>query len=666
MVALRIEIVGALGIGEGRRVAEDQVVLAAVGLQPAQGVGLHQAMRLTFHAVQRQILRRPFQIRRRQIHAGGLRGAPDGGVHAGRAGVGEKIQETRALRFAGDAQAQRPMVEEQSGVEIVEQVHAQLRAAFAHDDELVAPVHAPVLAASLRARTRLRDHLLARQGEDLAQRRQQIAETPARIGLGNGARRLVFLHMQETAPLAVGLHVHVHRRRVFRQVGVVNAIAVDAIAFAPGLEALEVLAQAVGDHGRAFAQRRGRPLFARRGRHRVADDQRALQRTVEHRVLLRRPQPRRLRQVLVAAEQAGAPAGHGAAQGVAEFAIQRRVGGEALVVGRIANDDAAFDAGRDQRGYRPAIEADQFGHAGAIGVGDRRAQGVRVGIGAEEHRLQRRATRLGARLRVLHQARPQRRIELQPATGLLAAPALQARRFIGGHQHAFDQQGAAAAHGVEQGAAFGMDLRPLAAQQHRGGEVFLQRRFALRGAPAAAMQGATADIQRQDRPALAHQQVYAHIGRSHVHRRARAVAGADAVDDGVLDALRGVTFVRERRSGYMRVDRQRPFRRDVLVPVDRMHALVEILFVGAIELGQRPQHATGQARFERGAVQHHRLALGIDAGDRRRGAARAQRQQLIDQQVFQALAAGNKKVHCSFCSKRANSSPQNSTWPARR
>ena len=40
MIALDVEIAGALGIGEGRRIAEHQVVFPAIGFEPGQGIGL--------------------------------------------------------------------------------------------------------------------------------------------------------------------------------------------------------------------------------------------------------------------------------------------------------------------------------------------------------------------------------------------------------------------------------------------------------------------------------------------------------------------------------------------------------------------------------------------------------------------------------------------------
>src|SRR3546814_10084585 len=63
-----------------------------------------------------------------------------------------------------------------------------------------------------------------------------------------------FLNVQERAHLAFGLAIHIDGRRVLGQVGVVDEITTHALAFAPTLEAAQVLAQAIGHHGGAFDQ----------------------------------------------------------------------------------------------------------------------------------------------------------------------------------------------------------------------------------------------------------------------------------------------------------------------------------------------------------------------------------------------------------------------------
>ncbi|CAM5209211.1 hypothetical protein LSPH26S_03840 [Lysinibacillus sphaericus] len=75
VVALHIEIVGALGVGERRRVDEDQPVVAAVALQEVQRVELHQPVVGAGETIQREVARSPFQVGRREVHAGGFQRA---------------------------------------------------------------------------------------------------------------------------------------------------------------------------------------------------------------------------------------------------------------------------------------------------------------------------------------------------------------------------------------------------------------------------------------------------------------------------------------------------------------------------------------------------------------------------------------------------------------
>ena len=84
-------------------------------------------------------------------------------------------------------------------------------------------------------------------------------------------RRGVLLHVQPVFAGHVGVFVDVDGRCVFGQVGVVGAIAGDPFALAPGLEPLEVLAQAVGHHLRAVAEGHGLTLWLGVGLNSLAD-----------------------------------------------------------------------------------------------------------------------------------------------------------------------------------------------------------------------------------------------------------------------------------------------------------------------------------------------------------------------------------------------------------
>src|SRR3546814_18298999 len=95
-------------------------------------------------------------VGRRQVAACGRRRAAYRGLHRGRAGVAEQVEETAAARLADDALAQPTVVEQQAGVEVVEQVHPQPRLAFTHDESSAARGEAGdrlrVLSAGLAAR----------------------------------------------------------------------------------------------------------------------------------------------------------------------------------------------------------------------------------------------------------------------------------------------------------------------------------------------------------------------------------------------------------------------------------------------------------------------------------------------------------------------------------
>ena len=203
------------------------------------------------------------------------------------------------------------------------------------------------------------------------------------------------------------------------------------------------------------------------------------------------------------------------------------------------------------------------------------------------------------------QLRPPLQVKTQPPRGRRhripgaaanrAADALQARGDVGGHQGAFHQQRAAAAHGIKQCPAFGIAFGPLPAQQHAGGQVLLERRLALGAAPSPAMQGAAAQVHRQQRPALAHHQVQAHIRRIQVHVGPLAAVLAQGIHHRVLGALGGIAGVGDGAAGHVRIHRQGQACMQVVGPVQGAGAGIEGLFVRAVPAGDWPKHAAGGA-----------------------------------------------------------------------
>src|SRR6185312_16518030 len=93
--------------------------------------------------------RRPFEVCRRKVDARRRTRAAGGRVDARGRRVAEEVQEPRAARDLADARAQRAVVEEEAGVEVVEQIHFERQAAFVDDEELASLGHAAVLRAAL-------------------------------------------------------------------------------------------------------------------------------------------------------------------------------------------------------------------------------------------------------------------------------------------------------------------------------------------------------------------------------------------------------------------------------------------------------------------------------------------------------------------------------------
>ncbi|MNH39713.1 hypothetical protein D3C79_1009240 [compost metagenome] len=79
-------------------------------------------------------------------------------MHTGRRGVAEQIEEALAGRLFLDTHAHRPVVEEQTGVEVVGEVHQQLHATLVDLDELALCRLALVLLGAALALAALDHH----------------------------------------------------------------------------------------------------------------------------------------------------------------------------------------------------------------------------------------------------------------------------------------------------------------------------------------------------------------------------------------------------------------------------------------------------------------------------------------------------------------------------
>ena len=173
-----------------------------------------------------------------------------------------------------------------------------------------------------------------------------------------------------------------------------------------------------------------------------------------------------------------------------------------------------------------ALQMDETRHPRALRVLLRDFDHQRRGIAAEETIAQRTQAFLRAPLGFVVQALPQRGVVPAPGEEPEMPPA-QSRGDVRSHQRRFDQQGAGAAHRIQQRTAARVNLRPARAQQHRGGEVFLQRSLALVTPPAAPVPAPARTVQA---PASVARVVPAPVSSTAATPAAAAsVAGAAAI-----------------------------------------------------------------------------------------------------------------------------------------
>ena len=223
--------------------------------------------------------------------------------------------------------------------------------------------------------------------------------------------------------------------------------------------------------------------------------------------------------------------------------------------------------------------------------------------------------------------------------------AQQAGCDVGGHQCPLHQQGAGTAHRIDQGAAVCGDFRPAGAQQHRRGQVFLQRRDAGVATVAALVQRTAGQIQRNLCHRSAHQHVHAQIGCVGVDVRALAADLAQPIHDRILHALLGELGVAQAVIHAVGIDGDRAVRGDVLLPCHRMDGFIQAVGADLLDLQQRHQHATGESRPQAGAVRRCEFALEMHAGDRLLDPGATECGELGRKQFFQALRAGGKELH---------------------
>ena len=415
----------------------------------------------------------------------------------------------------------------------------------------------------------------------------------------------------------------------------------------------------------------------------------------------RRPAARGL--VAAPGEQGGVPAGELAAQALPEL---RREGlgvfaaSQALAVGEVGRDDAA-GRGRQQLAHVAAADRDDVRQACLLDAGARHVHGAGVVVAAGDRlagRRRREAAQPGraALARFADELVPGcgvvaepageaeagwgRRLLLARAAARVAAPgpvvtapvrrlarpsglvrgdrrpprhrrslafgAEQAGRHVGRDHGRLDGQRARPAERVQQAAPRRGLLRPRRVQQHRGGQVLLERRLDLHpvGAVAAPVQAVAAQVQRDGHLAVAEVAVDAHVRALRVDGRARPVVpGAELVDDGVLDAHGPVPGVADRVAGAGEVDDQGAVRVQVGVPVHAQGGGVQLVPVGRGARDERQQHASREAGPQAHAIGGLQLALERHAGAGLARVLDAEAAQLAGQERLHAAGYGDEE-----------------------
>ncbi len=121
------------------------------------------------------------------------------------------------------------------------------------------------------------------------------------------------------------------------------------------------------------------------------------------------------------------------------------------------------------------------------------------------------------------------------------------------------------------------------------------------------------------------------------------VAGAQLVDDRILDLQRAEVGVVDARAVTAELHRQGAVRDHVVGPVDIQHAMVEVFGVLHREALEDQQHAVGQARPEAQAVGGFHVGHAAHGRGVLAGFLKAKPDGFLDQQAFEALGAGEEE-----------------------
>ena len=218
--------------------------------------------------------------------------------------------------------------------------------------------------------------------------------------------------------------------------------------------------------------------------------------------------------------------------------------------------------------------------------------------------------------------------------------ASQTGRDIEGHLRRFQQERAAAAHGIEQRSA----REPSGQPQNPGGEIFPERRLSLSYAPAALEQRVARSVEIESKVAFCQMTLDGDIGLPRVHTGTAARKPADLIAHRVFDLEGDEIETLERAPDGRDVDPYGVLRLKPFVPRQRVSGAVNIVLVAVAARCHLPQNPARHAAFQIGPVTQGKVTAELDSTPYGMNVFRFQLLQLFCQELFQAAGAGGKKL----------------------
>ena len=356
----------------------------------------------------------------------------------------------------------------------------------------------------------------------------------------------------------------------------------------------------------------------------------AVERTVHEAHLLGRRQADLLEVFLAIADDPGVPAGEDVLQPRAYSLIESvHVGsGDALAVGGIGDKDAGRHGRLGPLGYGLDFQVDIAADAGAADVAAGDVDGCRGDVGADDGELDGTLGRV-----VVPQTLEELGVEVGPMfEGEVLA--VDAGHDVGGDEGGLDEERSGAAHGVDEGT-----LAAVAAHEdYAGGEHLGDGRLGLGRAVAALVETLAARVETERDVAAVDVDVDDDVGIGQTHARTLvAVAVAEPVDDGVLDAVCDIARVLERVGVHHRVDGERLVERHETAPVELLDAVVERVGVVGLERVERLEDTQGRAAAEISLVKRLQVAAERDHAPAGGDVFGAEGTQLVGQDGLQTL-----------------------------